>query len=603
MKKTIRTIWTVLNHKAFFVFFIVCLACLYGTKSDRWYGWTNPKVKKGEPIFADGAGYYAWMPQWFVYKTDRFQFIADIEKKYPQSRFSDNIYGDHKLKPEGNKYFTGSAIAMTPFFLTAHVYALNTWHAADGYSKPYLFMVSVAMIFYLLLGCIGIYYFLRRFGIDRIWIIGVLCAIALGTNIGFYTYVYLPYSHLFSFAVVAWLLYAAKRWSEQHSAVSFLFLCALSGLAFIIRPTNLIVLLSVPFFFSSTRLFLGRLRSLFTDHWKHAAMGMLSFALFVFIQLWNVHTESGNWTLNTYSGESFEFLFNPMIKEVLFDWGKGLFIFCPVLLLLFPGWIVLFRENRRLFWGTLLLFAVFTWITASWWCWWYGGGLGMRPYIDIFPVLALPIAFLLQYSRVWLKLFLIPVLVIGCWMGQVYEFQMKHNILHYDKMTYEQYWNVFMDKGLRYAWGMHLQYEQLPEQQSVHSVNVPFKSKGKAIPDNTFLKLLGDDWGDNPVAMIISQPQDSLLRFGAKIKGEVFLYSEDTNPSFHIVYFDEGQPVRDNRYFVGQFIRKPETLQEVEIELYPDLQYKSFDSVKVEFEEGNTFTGMKNLQLKQLSYR
>lgn len=601
--KIIAATWRLLNHKGFFILFLVLLGGLYGTKSDRYYGWTNTAVRKGEPIIADGAGYYCHLPQWFIYKTNNFQFLDSIAKKYPKSRFTNNVYVPGDGKPPSNKYFTGSAVAMTPFFAIGHWWATSIGVDADGYSWPYLVMVNMACIFYVLLGFLGIYFFLRKFGIDRFWIIVSSLTIALGTNLGYYIYQLSPYSHIFSFAVIAWLLFAAKCWADRHSAKNFLFLCALIGFAIIIRPTSVLALVFIPFLFASTADFLSRLKALVTQQRLQLLAGLAVFGVFIYFQLWNVHLQTGVWALNTYTNETFEFLWSPKIVEVLFSWRKGLFVFAPVLFLMLPGWFVLFRRNRRLFWGSVLSFVLFTWITASWWCWWYGGGLGMRPYIDVYALLVIPIAFLFQYSRIWMQGILLVVAFVGCQVAQVYEFQMKYNIIHYDDMSYEQFWRVFMRKEMRYQWSVHLYYEHLPEEQPLKERTLHFRRKGKPMQPGVFYKVEEWNYDDNPVVTIIPQPGDSCYLFGARVKAEIYLYGEEINPSFHLGFYRDGKMYDERRFFVGQFVPEIKELHPVTIDFFPDEMYCQFDSLRIDFEESRPCSGIRNARVTQYVYR
>jgi hypothetical protein len=577
-------------------------AALYGTKSDRYFGWTNEASKDGEPILADGAGYYCYLPQWFIYQTSNFEFLDTIGKTYGSSRFTDNVYVIGSGKKASNKYYTGTAVSMIPFFAVAHLYAKNSDYPEDGYSRPYQFMTNVASVAYLLFGLLGVYFLLRRFRIDRFWIVVVCYGIAFGTDVSFFCNIEVPFSHVFSFAVVAWMLVYAKKWSERHSAKNFILLCLLIGWAAIIRPTNVLALAFVPFLFPATFIFVDRIKLLFIRHWKHLAIGLLAFGALLFFQLWNTHDQTGKWALNTYTTESFDNIASPKIFQVLFSWRKGLFIFTPVLLLMIPGWIVLFRKERRLFWGSLFFFALFTYVTASWWCWWYGGGLGMRPYIDMFAILFLPIAFLLQHTKRFFRLLVIGLILLTTWMYQVYEFQMKNNILHYDDMTYEQFSHVFMKQDLRYGWCLHLIYEHLPETHPKQTIVRPFTSLNGPVDPKHYYRLLGDDPGDNPFVTIIPDSTIARNRFGAKVSGNVYLYSGDTNPSFGVMYYNDGELIRENRFFIGQFIDHEATLSPVEIAIYPDEPYGKFDSVRIQFDEGNTFTGVKGLKLEQLIY-
>lgn len=602
MVERLASVRKLLNTKGFVIFFIVLAGALYGTKSDRYFGWTNEKAKEGEPILSDGAGYYCYLPQWFIYHTSNFEFLDTIGKTYGSSRFTDNVYVVGSGQKASNKYYTGTAVSMIPFFAVAHTYASVTDYPEDGYSKPYQFMANMASIAYFLFGCIGIYFLLRRFGIDRFWIVVVLYGIGFGTNVSYYCNVQTPFSHVFSFAVVSWLLLYAKKWADEHTARNFVLLCVFIGWAAIIRPTNVLVLAFIPFLFSGTAVFLERLKELITRHWRHLLPGVLAFGAFLYFQLWNTHSQTGKWALNTYTTESFDNFAHPQIMNVWFSWWKGLFVFAPILLLMLPGWIVLFRRERRLFWGSLLFFGLFTYVTASWWCWWYGGGLGMRPYIDVLSILFLPIAFLLHYANRYVKAATFGFVLLTTWMYQVYEFQMRNNILNYEYMSYADFSRVFMSEDLRYGWGMRLIYEHLPDGKTGEAVPVHFLMHGKPFPQHRMFKLLGDDLSDNPMLTIVSDPKLSGGYFGAEIHGSVYLYSGDSNPSFGVRYYKDEKMIRENRFFVGQFISHPETLSPVTIQVYPKLRYADFDSVEIQFDEGNTFTGVSDLKISQLIY-
>jgi len=593
-----------INTKWFFVVFMITLAVTFGTKSDRYFGWSNEASRDGEPILSDGSGYYAYLPQWFIYKTSNFEFLNDIKAdtvRYKNTRVADNIYFDHNGKAT-DKYYTGTAFSMIPFFAVAHVYAKNSEYPKDGYSKPYRFMANFATVFYLLFGCLGIYFLLRRFHIDRIFIAIVLCMLVFGTDVSYFTYVLTPFSHVFSFAIVAWMLLYAKKWADEHSAKNFIVFCLFIGWAVMIRPTNILVLAFVPFMFTGTQLFFARLKQLFTKKWKHLLLGAAVFMLFLGFQLWNVYDQTGKLALNTYTTETFEFWGNPKIWDVLFSWRKGLFIFAPVLVLLLPGWYVLYKHQRNLFWGSIVFFALFTYVTASWWCWWYGGGLGMRPYIDVLSVFALPLAFLLQHSKWYVNALTVSFVLLTTWMYQVYEYQMKNNILHYDDMTYEQFARVFMQEDLRYGWCLHLQYESLPTEGFVTMKQPSFMMFNEPMPQNRYFKLLGYDFNDNPQLMIYTDTTYKSNHFGAKITGEVYLYSGETNPTVEAEYFKDGVVFRKGQFFIGQFIPETEKLSPVEVEIYPGLTYAEFDSIRIQFFEGNTFTGVKSLKIKELIF-
>src|SRR5207249_3332740 len=67
-------------------------------------------------IEADGKGYYAYLPAIFIYHDLNFSFFDRVEKLHPNPA----IYYDYRINYNGktaDKYFAGSALAMSPFFI------------------------------------------------------------------------------------------------------------------------------------------------------------------------------------------------------------------------------------------------------------------------------------------------------------------------------------------------------------------------------------------------------------------------------------------------------------------------------------------------------
>ena len=76
--------------------------------------------KKSEIIKSDGLGYYSYLPALFIY--------GDYSQEFVKNKFSSYyVYNgmpdymeliDNKLV---DKYFLGTAVLMSPFFMTAHL--------------------------------------------------------------------------------------------------------------------------------------------------------------------------------------------------------------------------------------------------------------------------------------------------------------------------------------------------------------------------------------------------------------------------------------------------------------------------------------------------
>ncbi len=148
---------------------------------------------------------------------------------------------------------------------------------------------------------------------------------------------------------------------------------------------------------------------------------------------------SGTWVYNSYVGETFNF-FEPNLIRGMFSYRNGIFPYAPIFIFSFIG--LFFMQNNRVFKNSLLLFLIpFLYITYSWWCWWYGGSYGSRPIIDIYSLMVIPIAIIvnqLSSKKNWY-----PYAFMGLFLIQGYFFNIKrhYNSIHFDSMTSEVYWN------------------------------------------------------------------------------------------------------------------------------------------------------------------
>lgn len=81
------------------------------------------------------------------------------------------------------------------------------------------------------------------------------------------------------------------------------------------------------------------------------------------------------------------------------------------------GMPFLLKNNRHNGWAALLIFCLSTYFFASWWCWWFGGALGLRSYVDLLPVMAFPACFVFQKmlaARLWLRVVGLALAALFC---------------------------------------------------------------------------------------------------------------------------------------------------------------------------------------------
>ncbi len=589
----------ILNHKFFLVF--VVLTCLYtqGRQSDKYFGWTNEKNILPEHmlnIHTDGAGYYSYLPQWFIYPDKPyFSFIESISKKHNTGSFASGIGYDYVKHQGVVKYYIGTAVCISPFFLTNH------WiNKGDGYSRDYQLSVSLAALFYWLIGIIGLIKLLQRFEISNSAIALLILIVSLGTNLNFYTVYFPSFSHVYSFCWISWFLYFGVSWTKTKKN-KFLFLLAFAlGLVFIIRPTNVIIALMIPFLFQNFRDFISTLKTSITNNKLIWISSVAIFILLVFLQILTIHSQTGKWSLNTYTTEHFEFLTNPKIPEVLFGYRKGFFVYAPIMLLLLPAIFFLRKKGSYFFLGWSSVFLVFVYLTSSWWCWWYGGGLGMRTFIDFLPLLVIPIAVMFQYLRLSVKWMILPVTFAGIYFYQILQIQYNRNILHYDIMTKESFWRIFLKTDKRFSWMLHFKEDHISSSLIIHQKTLYFDYspiKGKRINVSQSKEIvLKQDMIDPSILFV---PDSSWINsnVGIRISGEMKISNPESNPAFEIRLFKDGKSTTMSPQFIGFDIDHVDQIQKFSRDFDYKKSYSTFDFITIRLLKGAPPTTVKDLKV------
>lgn len=570
-----------------------------GRQSDKYFGWTNPKNTLSEnllSITSDGAGYYAYLPQWYIYPEKKeFSFIENITTKYNTHSFVSGISYDFQKHKGTDKYYIGTSICMTPFFLINHAIQKISSQDADGYSKSYQCTVSISTLFYWLLGILGLIVLLKRFEISHFTISIVVLIISLGTNLNYYT-VYLPsFSHTYSFCAITWFLYFSKHWADTQKSNSLIYLSLILGLIFIIRPTNILVVLFIPFLFKNWKAFYQELLA-FREKKTYLFICFIVFIIPVLLQIFNIHSQIGKWTLNTYTNEHFDFLTNPKMREVLFGYRKGFFTYAPIMFLLIPSMWFLKKKGNYFMLGWISVFLLFLYITSSWWCWWYGGGLGMRTFIDFLSFLIIPIALLLKYISDWLKIFILVFITTTIWIYQIFQIQFKMNIIHYDIMTKETFWQIFLKTDKRMSWVLHFKEYKINENE---------------ISDFRKINLLPNfDWVENekssekivlkstmpdPRYIFIPDPKWDNTAFGIQLKGQMMISDPVSNPSLIINIYNQGKIRENKEIFIGNQLDHLQEYLDFKREYKTNINYQSIDSVEIIMTKGAPKTGIQNI--------
>ncbi|MBP7408404.1 MAG: hypothetical protein KA941_06555 [Flavobacteriales bacterium] len=387
-----------------------------------------------DAINSDGKGYYEYLRM--------FLFEGDANMHPGKGVLHPSI------DAEVIKHLGGAAAFMSPFVLAAHVHTLlKTDPIEDGYSLHYQIAVGVSALTWLLVGLIALRRWLLASGITDGIVAIVLTVITLGTGLITQAVVHPAMSHVYGFATIA-LLMLHTRWLLLEPTARRLVGCAaLLALATWIRPVNFLVVMALPLASFGASWNKGTLRALLRSKWM--VVSALVFGAIVSLQglLWFL--QSGSFIVRPYPGEGFHWT-RPAIAENLFSPRNGLFFYWPLLLLVVPGAVILWRKSRRQGAGLLMFLAAFGYVTAAWWNWAYGDNFGQRTFVDMLAVFALPIALAVpRYGgRRWTLLAISMLFIL---LNLFQSWQYLTNLLVTGQMDMLKYKHLFLTADPQHA--------------------------------------------------------------------------------------------------------------------------------------------------------
>jgi hypothetical protein len=165
----------------------------------------------------------------------------------------------------------------------------------------------------------------------------------------------------------------------------------------------------------------------------------------------------GNPIESGYGSEASQFVVSQIewtVPKLLVSFDKGLFVFCPVLILGFFGWIPFFRKCPYEAALCAMIILVYILMAGAWYGWGGGWCWGPRFLVPTIPILLLPAAFWLDKlsrSRIGVAIFLTAVSII-C---QIPGVLVSDHQIHYIKdilLTPKERATAMSDAGM--AWSL-----------------------------------------------------------------------------------------------------------------------------------------------------
>jgi hypothetical protein len=379
----------------------------------------QPNQVYNRVIISDGKAYYAYLTAIFIYHDLDYNFVEDYEEKYypaDRSQFKEFrfIFNGETV----NKAFPGLAFLLLPFFLLAHVIALLSGLAADGYSPVYQYTMGIGALFYFWVGLRFLKSLLASFSFQKKVVPVILILVAFGTNIIYYTINEGMMTHVYNFMLITLFLLSVRKAFSENGKRWLIRSALVLGLITAVRPTNLLVILLLPFLADSTSQITAFFKKIFSD-WKVTLSVSMVFLVFPFavLLLWKLQT--GYWFVYSYGNEGFDFL-HPHFIDILFSFNKGWFVYTPLAAIALLGLTAVFRKNKIRFFSTLVFMLIYTYVASSWWVWHYTSNFGQRIFIDVYGLMAVLLGFFLQQIskskilKAGAGILLLVIVIINC---------------------------------------------------------------------------------------------------------------------------------------------------------------------------------------------
>lgn len=349
-------------------------------------------------FYADALGYYSYLPSSFIYHNyDSIEYLPS-DKNIPQGviDYFRTFETDTPPASSGNymnRYTYGVALLQFPFFVVAHIYSYVFDLPTNGYSKIYEDVVRCSSMIYVLLGLYFLFLVLKKSFKKEIALISV-CIILIGSNLFWFTFYQVGMSHSYLFFLHSLLLLFTVRFYDKPGIRRIIPLSLVIGIIVITRQPDILFIFIPILYGVYSKDTLKQRITFIKENYQLILFGIIIFCIPILPQIFIWKVYAGNFIYFSYSGQGFDWL-KPHIFEGLFGARNGWLLYSPIFIISLAGLFFVKRLKPFIFPSLILLF-LFVYVTYSWWCYWYMFGFGSRAMISIYPLLALPLAAMLE---------------------------------------------------------------------------------------------------------------------------------------------------------------------------------------------------------------
>ena len=366
------------RHLTIFVIVLSLISIAANFKYRKMYNTTAERTV----MRTDSEGYYQYLPHFFIFDWDRMDKMHWAKQ-----------YGEGKTL---NIYTCGVAIMQTPFFLITHATSYFFELDTEGYSPQYFLSVFFASLFYVLLGLLLLYKFLRRF-INHNSALWSIILLFFATNLFYYTTIAPGMSHAYSFSLVAIFIYFTPIFYEKPNFRNLLFVAFPLALATLIRPTNLLIAIFLFLYGIHNWSDFKERFNFWLKRWYFLVVMLLAGILMFVPQMLYWHAVTGKYIFYSYQDEgTFPYWLSPQIYTVLIGPRNGWLLYTPLMIFSVSGLIYLVYKRKLSALAISIIMVLIIYINSSWWRPTFSGAAGYRALIGYLPFMAIPLGFVIH---------------------------------------------------------------------------------------------------------------------------------------------------------------------------------------------------------------
>jgi len=439
----------------------------------------------------DILGYYTYLPATFIHHDPLLTDISWLESTAKELDLAGTLYFiGYNYKGSAMYFFLmGMALLYLPWFFLGHLIALIFDFPADGFSAPYIYSMIIGALTYT---SIGVWYF-RKILLNYFsdYLVALLLVIAyIGTNAVHHLIAKNLETVNFLFMLAALVVWFTIKWHNNQKLRYLLAIGAGIALMTLIKPSEILIgVFPVIYGVWNKQSFSDKVALIKVNYKQFIitiALGLLLFAP----QMIYWYKLTGSFIYDSYNnpGVGLDWT-SPYIGEILFSFRKGWLIYTPVMVLSLLGFRSMFKENKKLFWASVIYFLLAFYLISSWTEWWYGSSYSLRPIITLYPVLLLSMGYFLKaiFNRgLWLKLSVACFIGFTIFLNQFQWWQFRNYILDDQLMSETYYKKVFLKPYLPLGAREYLAYSEpeiITEEHLLKFNKTEFVNTDKKIPE------------------------------------------------------------------------------------------------------------------------